>query len=212
MADGGRSAIIPPSIFLDSILSTFDWKAEFPDLMDEDYCWTLPQDATQLPSNLWLDWMLDSGSLTKRLQRLSQGTFNLGVLEECWQAARPKQVAALGVSSAEHLWSRRVVLRGGDVSWVVAHSYIAGELSVQAAAKATSIEAILALGDRPLGALLFEHPAMKRGPIEICKTRTGWGRRSRFTLDGTPLVVAEYFLAALVEGQTEGMDSDGNVA
>ncbi len=193
-------------------MTALDWKAAFPDLQDDGYDWTLPEDAAQQPSKRWLDWMLDAGSLTKRLQQLSHGTFNLAVLEERWETASAEQRTALGISDAQHLWSRRVVLRGGDTAWVVAHSYLAGEPDRQDTATPTSVEAILALGDQPLGALLFEHPSMRRGPIEICKTKTGWGRRSRFTLDGTPLMVAEYFLTALVCGGTEGKGSDGTVA
>jgi chorismate--pyruvate lyase len=62
------------------------------------------------------------------------------------------------------------------------------------------------LDNRPLGALLFADPTMRRGAMEIGRIPATqvpggqggdarlWGRRSLFYLDGKPLLVSEIFL------------------
>jgi len=68
------------------------------------------------------------------------------------------------------------------------------------------------LRGKPLGAVLFADPAMKRSQIEIARIQNGqalfddatsqlsvtpdeiWGRRSAFFLGGKPLLVSEIFL------------------
>lgn len=179
-------------------MTTVDWKNLYPDLSDEGYQWSLPENASEVMGDRWREWLLAPGSLTKRLQELSAGAFEVDVLEAQWEPAQPMQVRALGIHTADQIWSRRVVLRGKGTPWVVAHSYFAGEPMLQSVGTNNAIDAVLTLGRQPLGALLFEHPKMQRGPIEICKTHTGWGRRSRFSLEGEPIVVAEYFLEALL--------------
>ena len=179
-------------------MTTVDWKNLYPDLSDEGYQWSLPENTPEPIGERWRDWLLAPGSLTKRLQELSDGAFEVDVLEAQWEPAQPMHVTALGIQSADHIWSRRVALRGNGTPWVVAHSYFAGEPVQPSIGANHAIDAVLTLGRQPLGALLFEHPKMQRGPIEICKTHTGWGRRSRFSLEGEPIVVAEYFLEALL--------------
>lgn len=179
-------------------MTIVDWKSQYPDLSDEGYQWSLPENARVLPDDRWRHWLLEPGSLTKRLRRLSVGLFDVEVLEAQWEPAQPVHCSALGIQTADHIWSRRVVLRGNRTPWVVAHSYFAGAPERKADSAISAIDAVLTLGRQPLGALLFEHPKMQRGAIEICKTHTGWGRRSRFTLEGEPIVVAEYFLEALL--------------
>ena len=66
------------------------------------------------------------------------------------------------------------------------------------------------LKNRPLGAILFQHPGMHRSPFELShmpgdsdylpedlrQDVPAWGRRSRFTLEGKSLMVSEVFLNA----------------
>jgi chorismate--pyruvate lyase len=184
-------------------VTVIDWKERYPDLLDTDYQWTLPENADDLPQEVWRDWLLAPGSLTQRLQRLSDNAFAVEVVEAAWVSATPDYLAALGIQQADAVWSRRVALLGCETPWVVAHSYFASATGRKPPRVGTAIDAVLTLGRQPLGALLFEHPQMQRGPIEICKTRTGWGRRSRFSLDGEPIVVAEYFLEALLHYVTD---------
>ena len=55
--------------------------------------------------------------------------------------------------------------------------------------------ALTHLGTKPLGAVLFNHPGVRRGPISVCLIERGiWGRQSVFFLYNKPLLVSEYFL------------------
>jgi len=73
------------------------------------------------------------------------------------------------------------------------------------------------LGTRPLGALLFADPGMRRDAPEIARIHPGhdiflqavqhsrarpaaiWGRRSVFYLDNKPLLVSEIFLPEILK-------------
>ena len=64
------------------------------------------------------------------------------------------------------------------------------------------------LKNKPLGAILFNHPGMHRSPFELARlsgnsdylpqamqqSDAAWGRRSRFTIDNKALLVSEVFL------------------
>ena len=178
-----------------------DWQHRYPDLCDDEFKWYLA-DSTQQDcriTDIWLDWLTDSGSLTRRLRQLSEDSFSVEVLEEIWIVPTKDQLKTLGLSEnqVKRLWSRRVVLKGMNQPWVVAHTLIPDT------AFHSPLQRILELRNQPLGELLFTEPGMQRSPIEICRTQTGWGRRSIFTLYNQPLLVAEYLLPALIKQAKE---------
>ena len=55
------------------------------------------------------------------------------------------------------------------------------------------------LNDRPLGELLFQDPFLVRQQLEITRSGDFWGRRSLFYSHHRPLLVAEFFLPALLD-------------
>lgn len=169
-------------------MHNISWSQAYPDLIDTDYKWFIPNEYTENPSQLWLDWLLDGGSLTSRLKHLSKGVFDVQVLDESWSQADSDQIKQFKLKPDERVWSRRVVLKGMGRPWVVAHT------SISEQSMAGRLSSVLSLNDQPLGELLFSEPSMVRGAIYICRTQTGWGRRSTFFLYNQPLVVAEYFL------------------
>ena len=57
--------------------------------------------------------------------------------------------------------------------------------------------AILRLGCRPLGELLFQQTDLERSDFEFARTPSGWARRCVFRRQGAPLLLTEYFLAWL---------------
>lgn len=164
------------------------WSSQYPDLVDSEYSWFIPNEYTDNPSQLWLDWLLDAGSLTSRLKHLSKGCFDVLVLDESWCQADSDQVEQFKLRSEEQVWSRRVVLKGFGEPWIVAHT------SIPASSLEGPLAKVLNLSEQPLGELLFTEPSMVRGAIYICRTKTGWGRRSQFFLFNRPMIVAEYFL------------------
>lgn len=146
------------------------------------------------PVQAWKDWLLDPGSLTARLQRHSHGKFKVEVTEECWwQGAAPYLTELLGpVTARQRMWSRKVVLLGNGQPWVTAHTL------VPMSSLRGPLARIRKLNSRPLGAFLFSHPDLQRPVMHIVPFESGWGRCSVFTLRGTPILVAEFFLADLV--------------
>jgi chorismate lyase len=163
---------------------------------------------SQVPEGL-LDWLLDTASLTRRIQLACDGAFRVRVLEQGWGRPRRDEIAALGMRANERALIRQVQLRCDEQVWVYARTIIPH-------ATLTGRQRRLAhLGSRPLGAVLFADPGMRRGPVQVARIQRGqplyeaacrglrnrqaeiWGRRSVFRLAGKPLLVAEIFLPDL---------------
>jgi chorismate--pyruvate lyase len=163
---------------------------------------------SQVPDGL-LDWLLDTASLTRRIQLACTGVFRVRVLEQGWGRPRSDERAALGMRPDERALIRQVQLRCDEQAWVYARTVIP-------MATLTGRQRRLAhLGSKPLGAVLFADPGMRREPVQVACIRRGqplyeaacrdlrnrpaeiWGRRSVFRLAGKPLLVAEIFLPEL---------------
>jgi chorismate lyase len=166
-------------------LDTFD--SEF--RADFDGNWRSAQQIRPGPDPQWRDWLLDHGSLTRRLKLLSQGTFRVSVLQEGWIRGNAHQQRILGAGKAcQPLWSRHVELCLFDRPWVAAHSLI------PYSSMKGSLRQLSRLRDKPLGGFLFEQPSLCRSEPELLRIDNCWGRRSIFTLHKRPLIVAEFFL------------------
>lgn len=149
-------------------------------------------------------WLLDEGSLTARLQALSQGEFEVQLLNQGWGIAKPSELFALKCSSRHKILVREVVLKGKGQPWVFARSL------VPYTSLTGRLKALKHLDNKPLGALLFQDPNMHRDAIEVAAVHRHhdyvdasvapaedvelWGRRSVFYLDQNPLLVSEVFL------------------
>lgn len=161
--------------------------------------------CAQLPATLpaWQrDWLLDEGSLTRRLTDAAAGAFAVRRQAEGWQALRADECAALALPEGTQGWVREVLLCGRDQPWVFARS-VAARDALEAAGFTLDT-----LGERSLGELLFQDRAFVRGPLELCRYPAAWlpgpvreaglwARRSCFRRDGLPLLVAEVFLPTL---------------
>lgn len=95
------------------------------------------------------------------------------------------------------MWSRKVVLLGRGQPWVTAHTL------VPASSLRGSLRRLRYLDEQPLGQFLFRQPSLRRGQLELAPTGEGWGRRSLFYVEGKPLLVAEFFLPALIGREQE---------
>ena len=163
------------------------------ELADDGYRWTYPEQRLNRPPRHWMPWLLDEGSLTAKLTQASHGQFAVEVVEETWTLANRNYREVFGLHRTQRMWSRKVILKGQGRPWVTAHSVI------PVSSLNSPLKQLKYLNTRPLGALLFSTPGMQRGPVQICKTPLGWGRRSLFFLYNKPLMVAEYFLPDLVD-------------
>ena len=145
------------------------------------------------------NWLLDTGSLTERLQSHCRH-FRVQLLGQA-------QVPLLGnerdqVGPGEYL-VREVILWGDDDPWVFARSLLPTALCTRERGELAD------LGERPLGRILFNDLRFQRQPFQISQLparhsllqqlgltgrRPLWGRRSLFHYLDWHMLVAEVFL------------------
>ena len=158
------------------------------------------------PTAVLRAWLLDSGSLTRRVQHACAGRFRVRVETQGWGRPRLDEYRALGLRIGRIALIREVHLLCDERPWVFARTII----------PVTTLRGrqrrLARLGDRPLGAVLFADPHMQRGPVQVACILPGsslyavamqglkrrpaeiWGRRSIFRLGGKPLLVSEFIL------------------
>lgn len=155
------------------------------------------------------NWLLDSGSLTKRLKAHST-SFYVKVLGQQIITCSAFD-ACDSIVAGEQVLAREVVLYCNDQPHVFARTLI----------PLTSLtgeqQKLSELGEQPLGQIIFNNPSLERKLIQLSEfsreSTVGqltanllensneftmldqlWGRRSLFFIEGKPLVVAEVFL------------------
>lgn len=153
------------------------------------------------------DWLLDRGSLTRRVQQACDGQFSVRLLGQAWQRPLQEESRLLGLNPQRWVLTRQVLLQCNGQAWVYARTVMPRQSLVG------PLRRLADLGTRPLGATLFADPSMRRGPVQVarvdpaqglhalvveavpsCAGRSVWGRRSIFRLADKPLLVYELFL------------------
>jgi chorismate--pyruvate lyase len=144
------------------------------------------------------DWLLHTGSLTERLQALTN-SFEVKVLGQATLEPDESEKAAL-VDYEQHKWQvREVILYGDGKPWVFARSVLPEHLCKTTWAT---------LGNQPLGQRIFNDDNFVRSEFVITQMNQNplrdidenaengklWGRRSAFKLENWHLLVAEIFL------------------
>ena len=156
-------------------------------------------------------WLLDQGSLTARLVARCEGRFHVRVMSQSWQRPLRNEAQRLGIKPHRLALIREVILYCDSTPWVFARTVIPHKTL-------TGKQKFLAhLGSRPLGAVLFADPHMRRDEIEVTCLHAGermyqdavavlaqapecvWGRRSVFYLNNKPLLVNEIFLPDITD-------------
>ena len=164
--------------------------------------WAEPRQFA-IPSASLKNWLLNTGSLTERLQSQCK-SFHLTLigqrqaeitLEEFKQVCLPNQALV-----PEEWQVREVLLWGDNQPWVFARSIIPLELCESD---------FVNLNTKPLGQLIFNDKRFKRMPFEVtnmCSSKEFlaklhlpsemalWGRRSAFSFEGLKMTVSEVFL------------------
>lgn len=153
-------------------------------------------------------WLLDTASLTLRLQRLCPGKFKVRVLSQTWGVPAIDEQRVLGMKPGSLAIIRQVHLLCDGQPWVYARTVI------PVTSLRGKLRRLAHLGARPLGGMLFADPGMRRGRVELARISQGqavyraatchlrhrpaeiWGRRSVFRLFARPLLVSEVFLPA----------------
>ncbi|MFB9886345.1 chorismate--pyruvate lyase family protein [Balneatrix alpica] len=158
--------------------------------------WHHPARLTrQLAGRQVKHWLLDDGSLTRRLLAHAKGDFQVRVLYQGWQLPRWDEAKVLGLSPRQRVWVREVQLLLWGTPWVQARSLVPAK-TLHGPGRSLRL-----LGHRPLGAWLFRRRDLQRGPFQLC-LQTGeeglWGRRSVFYVAHQPLMVSEFFLPPML--------------
>lgn len=148
----------------------------------------------------WRRWILDTGSLTKRLMAISAADFRVEVLQQSVSTPVNNERHALNIKLRQVCLIREVALLCHQLPVVYARS------AIPLTTLRGQERQLAHLGNKPLGAFLFQHHNMSRGPLEITAfrhllagdTRFGRARRSVFYLNNRPLLVSEFFLPNLI--------------
>jgi chorismate--pyruvate lyase len=173
------------------------------------------------PLAVW-DWLLDPGSLTRRLQLACGTQFHVRVLRQGWGRPLASERQTLNIKRGERAVIREVRLMCGERPWVFARTVIPVR-SLRGAQRR-----LAHLGSKPLGAALFADPHVHRGEVEVAHIgpderlfaravgtapyhQAIWGRRSVFWSQGKSLLVSEIFLPALFQGQAQDCGDDHGV-
>jgi chorismate--pyruvate lyase len=154
-------------------------------------------------------WLSNHGSLTRRIQQHCD-VFSVQQQRSALARVAYDEAALLGFSSDCYAFSREVFLCAEERPVVFAHSTCA-RVHLRGA-----WHAMLGLGNRSLGTLLFTHPLVNRQPLHfkalqphhpLYKSAVAvlderptklWARRSLFYLRDAPLLVTEVFLPEIL--------------
>ena len=157
----------------------------------------------EMPENL-VPWLIDEGSLTRKLVALSKDQFEVQVLRQEVATPDAAEANALKMTQQTPVMIREVVLKGRGRPWVFARSIL------PMTTMTGRLTGLRTLSNQPLGELLFQDPSMTREPLEAAclparilsvpaALAAGdeplWARRSVFFLDRKPLLVSEVFLS-----------------
>ena len=173
--------------------------------------WTKWQPAQKriMPANL-VSWLTETGSLTRRLQKIDAGGFSVQLLGGHWLPSLPDETDILGITNTELVYQREVRLMLGNTAAVYARTLI------PRATFNAMRHRFLSLGNQSLGEMLFTDPTVERGSIDVACLKPGqwlyematgeekirpdelWARRSSFYLKGKVLLVNEIFLTDLI--------------
>jgi chorismate--pyruvate lyase len=160
---------------------------------------------SELPGALTV-WLLDTASLTRRLQGLCAGEFRVRVLSQVRRRPRLDEARVLGMRRGGLAIIRQVQLLCDE------HPLVYARTVIPVSSLQGRLRRLAHLGAQPLGAMLFADRGMRRGIVELARIRPGetlyadavcdlrhahgeiWGRRSIFRLAHKPLLVSEIFL------------------
>ncbi|MBC3765911.1 chorismate--pyruvate lyase family protein [Neptunicella marina] len=161
----------------------------------------LSAESLKIPDPLLKNWLLDTGSLTERLQAHTRH-FRVELLGQQTLDIKQDEQTALQ-SKHKKAVVREVLLQGEQQNWVFAHSLMTPNINDD------NCRSLTELGNQPLGKVIFNDNCFTRSPFELCRLNGGsrlhyllgineslelWGRRSLFSFEHYGILVAEIFL------------------
>ncbi len=153
-------------------------------------------------------WLLESGSLTRRLKVLCGEHFNVSVQYQHWSRPTLQERQVLGIRHRDYANIREVLLCYDNSVFVIARTVIPRQMLVGRQRH------LISLGNRPLGEVIFAEPGLTYSSFEIAVIKsdtfqsgilsepydsvTIWGRRTCYLLHNKPILISEIFLPALM--------------
>jgi chorismate--pyruvate lyase len=153
-------------------------------------------------------WVFEQGSLTRRLKAACGARFNVRVVRQGFAHPYPDEALLLKLRSGRRALVREVELRSGERPLILARSVLPVRTLKGAGRRLARLE------NRPLGEILFASRRVRRHGLEAARAEihrwrpevraglepaaTVWGRRSLYSIAGRPLLVAEFFLPAVL--------------
>lgn len=166
--------------------------------------WHMGSDCHSLMNPVTRNWLLDRGSLTRRLKLLSSNEFQVIALRNETGPLLPEECKLLDLEKGASGWIREVYLAGLGRPWVFARSIIT------CLDREAGDSPLFGLGEVPLGTVLFGDAPYQRSEIEVCRYLENgqagqqdaeplWARRSIFSRRRNRVLVQEVFLPQLWE-------------
>lgn len=134
----------------------------------------------ELLSSAQAEWLLHSASLTEKLQTICP-CLRVEIVDEGWQAVEYD-------GKLTKQWQRDVLLKCGDSNWIFAQTSLPQETVEQVA------QAVLSLGNQPIGLWLFPQQPQRQSLSWQCTDQGLYARRSQLLLKGYPIEIKELFL------------------
>ncbi|WP_078461895.1 chorismate--pyruvate lyase family protein [Solemya velum gill symbiont] len=155
-------------------------------------------------------WLSDPDSLTQRLTDYCSGRFHVRLLNQEWTRPLESERQVLMMAMGERGLVREVEL------WCDSTPLVFARTVIPVSSMKGRVRGLTVLGNRPLGAVLFNDRSTQRELFEVAELRNNnrlfrranqalaepvdilWGRRTRFRYAGQPLLVHEIFLPTIV--------------
>jgi chorismate--pyruvate lyase len=164
--------------------------------------WILPNLVRKSLPNDLQSWLFESESLTQRLRNQFEN-IHVHVLFEKKKSPFLTEQRILNLPAERYCLIREVVLLSNQTPLILARTIIPPKtLKI-------SHGNLARLGSRPLGEILFSAPSLEREPFGISKIKPTlwttdfeiknslWGRRTKYSICGQPMLVSEFFLPSL---------------
>lgn len=154
-------------------------------------------------------WLMDDGSLTRRLRAICPDGFRVKIVNQGWEPPMVNEAHHLAISFHTKVFSREVVLQCSE------HAMVYARTVIPARTLKGRLSRLAKLGEKPLGEILFTDPHIHRRDLQIARLQTGellfekarlamadsqpsvdtiWARRSTFAYHDKRLLVSEIFL------------------
>lgn len=144
------------------------------------------------PSHFVKQWLLEPGSLTKRLQSNCE-QFSVELLSNQWRdAGELSDIDQQLLNAPAQYLLRQVLLHGDETPWVIGHSLIPQVTALDQQGKLAN------LGTTPLGESVFQSQTVERDHLQVAIVDVEqvklYARRSRLWMNHNPMLVTELFL------------------